>query len=401
VPGRGRRLADRRLDAVGRGAALGAALGVALGALALAGLTGLAAAPRRAPGRSPAAGPARAHRASSAGPVGAADTTDTTDTTDTADFAALRRHVLVARERPFDAVRRAVLSHALVLLGDVHPALEPKRLVRELLRDSAVSSRLDAVALEIPASAQRWIGAYLQSDPEDPALLFREEGALRSLWGGSDEWLAIFHELWRLQRTRARPLDVIAMDLPGWPARARSPRAAVEMFAERDSAMAATLLDALAACDGCAARGGPRVLAFLGGYHVLRGLEADLSIGTNSGRVIWLATRLERRGVHPYTVLADGLPRRAVIGGASAAGATRVFDVLARAGWPPPPYAVETDSTFDGIAHAVREPDDPGDVAFTLRPGAYRLSQAVDLFVYWGQTTPLGANRAPRAVGRE
>ena len=49
---------------------------------------------------------------------------------------------------------------------------------------------------------------------------------------------------------------------------------------------------------------------------------------------------------------------------------------------------------------AVREPDDPSDITFTLRPAAYRLRDAVDLFIYWGPTTPLGDNSAPRALGR-
>jgi hypothetical protein len=297
-----------------------------------------------------------------------------------------------------------VLSHPIVLLGDVHPAREPKELLLALLADSLVATRLDAVAFEIPASAQRWIAAYLESSPEDQSLLFRESGTLRTVWGGSDEWLAIFHRLWALRRDprrAGRPLEVIAMDLPGWPEKATSARAAVSMYADRDSAMAATVLGAIAACgDACAARGGARVLAFVGGYHVLRGLEADLSIGPNNGRVIWLATRLARKGTHPFTVLTDGLPRAVPLNGEMVRGATRVYDVLARGGWPAAPYAVETSGAFDAIRRAVREPDDPTDIEFTLRPGDYRLRDAVDLFVYWGPTTPLGGNSAPRALGR-
>lgn len=289
-------------------------------------------------------------------------------------------------------MRRAVLSHELVLLGDVHPAREPKRLLVALLEDPAVVTRLDAVAIEVPSSAQRWIVAYLRSSPEDPSLLSRESGTLRTVWGGSGEWLAIFHQLWLLQRDprRDRPLRVVAMDLPGWPNKVTSARAAVSMYGDRDSAMAANLLGAIASCDHCDARGGARVLAFVGGYHVLRGLEADLSIGPNNGRVIWLATRLERKGLHPFTVLSDGLPRVVPLGGALVQGATRVYDVLARTGWPPGPYAVETGSAFDVVPHAVREPDDSTDITFRLRPSVYRLRDAVDLFIYWGPTTPLG-----------
>jgi hypothetical protein len=320
---------------------------------------------------------------------------------DSPDLTPLLDHVLATREPPLAAVRRAVLSHPLVLLGDVHPAAEPKELMLALLEDPAVSGRLDAVALEIPGSAQRWIAAYLRSSPEDVALLFREQDTLRSLWGGSDQWLAIFHRLWELQRTRDRPLDVIAMDLPGWPAKATSARSATSMYGDRDSAMAAALLETLRGCSACAQRGGPRVLAFLGGYHLLRGLEADLSIGTNTSRVIWLATRLERRGVHPYTVLTDGLPERVWLHGEQVLGATRLFDILARAGWPAAPYAVATDSSFDLVAGAIREPSDPTDISFALRPAAYHLRDAVDLFIFWGQTTPLGDNHAPHVLGRE
>ena len=312
---------------------------------------------------------------------------------DAPDLTPLFDHVLATREPPLAAVRRAVLSHPLVLLGDVHPAAEPKELMLALLEDPAVSGRLDAVAFEIPASAQRWITAYLRSSPEDVSLLFRERGTLRSLWGGVDRWLAIFHRLWQLQRTRDRPLGVIAMDLPGWPAKARSARAATSMYGDRDSAMAAALLETLRSCGTCAQRGGPRVLAFLGGYHLLRGLEADLSIGTNTSRVIWLATRLERRGVHPYTVLADGLPERVWLDGEQVLGATRLFDILARTGWPTPPYAVATDSSFDLVEEAVREPSDPTDISFALRPAAYHLRDVVDLFIFWGRTTPLDGGR--------
>jgi hypothetical protein len=316
------------------------------------------------------------------------------------DTDAIYRQVVATREDPFAAARRAVLSHPLVLLGDVHPAAEPKQLLLRLLRDSAVGSRLDAVAFEIPGEAQRWVDAYLRSDPEDAGLLFRDRGTLRDVWGGSAEWLAIFHELWLLERSRGRPLGVLAMDLPGWPSRATSQRAAVSMYADRDSAMAASLLGAVAHCAGCDARGGPRVLAFVGGYHVLRGLEADLTIGHNSGRVIWLATRLERQGVRAYTVLTDGLPSAVTLGGERTLGATRVFDLLDRRGWPAPPYAVPVDGAFDRVAHAVREPSDSADISFTLRPGEYTLRGAVDLFIYWGRTTPLTDGRAPRALGR-
>jgi len=350
-----------------------------------------AVAPLRTVGTPPAAPQAAAPLVSPSAPHG-----------DSADLTALRDYVVREHEAPLDAVRRAVLSHPVVLLGDVHPALEPKRLLRALLEDDAVATRIDAVALEIPATAQRWIGAYLASTPEDPSLLFRESGTLRTVWGGSEEWLAIFHRLWLLSRDprRDHPLRVVAMDLPGWPSRATSARAAVSLYGDRDSAMAAGIVDAIATCDGCAARGGARVLAFVGGYHVLRGLEADLSIGHNNGRVIWLATRLERRGVHPFTVLTDGLPRPVELGGAIVSGATRLFDVLAQGGWPAAPYAVETSHPFDVVAHAIREPNDTTDITFTLRPSTYRLRDAVDLFIYWGPTTPIGENSAPRRLGR-
>jgi hypothetical protein len=94
--------------------------------------------------------------------------------------------------------------------------------------------------------------------------------------------------------------------------------------------------------------------------------------------------------VHPYTILTDGLPRRVSIGGELAYGATRLFDVLARDGWPAPPYAVPAGPPLDLVRHAVREPDDPGGVTFALRPAGYDLSMVVDLFVFWGRTTPLG-----------
>ncbi|HET7458511.1 MAG TPA: hypothetical protein VFJ74_12750, partial [Gemmatimonadaceae bacterium] len=129
---------------------------------------------------------------------------------DTVDYDSLHHYVDVRRETPLEAVRRAVLSHPVVLLGDVHPAREPKELLIALLADTLVAGRLDAVAFEVPASAQRWIDAYLGSSPEDPGLLFRESGTLRTVWGGSDEWLTIFHRLWELQRDPrrgGRPLD--------------------------------------------------------------------------------------------------------------------------------------------------------------------------------------------------
>ena len=357
--------------AISRGCRCAANVALPL-ALPLALVGGLALAPQRPSGASAASAP-----------LAAADT----------EYSALRRHVVEGRLAPLDAVRHAVLTHRLVLLGDVHPAAEPKALLLELLRDSAVAERLDALALEIPASAQRWVSAYLRSSPEDPSLLARDPAALRSLWGGRAQWLAIFHELYALQRARPRPLAVIAMDLPGWPARATSARAAVSLYGDRDSSMAAQLLAALDGCAGCAARGGPHVLAFLGGYHVLRGLEADLSIGTNTGRVIWLATRLERKGVHAYTVLADGLPTSVRLGGEVSHGATRLYDILSRRGWPAAPYAIDVDSTADAVRHAIREPSDSTGVSFTLRPSEYHLRDAVDLFLFLGETTPLDGAR--------
>lgn len=312
-------------------------------------------------------------------------------------LAALRERVLASSEPPLIAVRRAVLAHPLVLLGDVHPAVEPKELLLALLRDSTVTAHLDAVALEVPATVQRWVDAYLRSAPEDQSLLWRHDAALRSVWGGSGEWLAIYHELWSIERRRSRPLAVIAMDLPGWPDHAISPALAVSMYADRDSAMAANLAAALQQCGDCTRQGGERVLAFVGGYHVLRGLEADLSLRSNNSRVVWLATQLERRGIHPYTILGDGLPTAVVLDGERSNGATRVFDALAHVGAMRAPYAIAPDSTFDAVARPIREPDDPTDIAFRLRPPGYRLRDAVDLFIYWGRTSPMGE---PAAAGR-
>jgi hypothetical protein len=43
----------------------------------------------------------------------------------------------------------------------------------------------------------------------------------------------------------------------------------------------------------------------------------------------------------------------------------------------------------------------PATESNTLHPGSYRLRDVVDLFIYWGRTTPLRANRAPHPLGHE
>lgn len=302
-------------------------------------------------------------------------------------------HVERSAWSPDSLILHAFETHHLVFLGDVHPAAEPKRLVARLVPELKARDRLDVLAVEVPFEQQPVIDAYLRSDPEDIALLVSHPLTLRAHWGASREYLEIYRAVWRVNR--ALPVEsrirIVAIDAPGGPPEAASEREAVARYARRDAVMASRVRRAILQPDRDA-----YVLLLLGGYHGLKGLEAEVEWNGARARVRWLAARLTEDRPDLFTILADGVAEaRAAVddSGPATRGATRWLDLVAeRLGAVPAPFAVLVTPLFDAAAPQALFVPEKGPILLRFLPADYALAGAVDAFLYLGRTdaiTPL------------
>lgn len=298
---------------------------------------------------------------------------------------ALVRYVRARAESPDSLVLRAFESHRLVFLGDVHPAAEPKRLVARLIPELARRGRLDALVLEVPFEQQPVIDVYLRSDPEDVGILVGHPLTLRAHWGASREYLEIYRAVWSANRAGAR-VRIVAADAPRGPPQVGSEREAVARYARRDAVMARRILHEVLEPDPDA-----RVLIFLGGYHGLKRLGADVEWNGARARVRWMAARLEERWPEPvYTILADGGPEPAPDRDGPSHGATRWFALFRARVEPevPAPFAVALDPVFDAWPRPLLDLRE-GAISLRFRPREYGLVGSVDAYLYLGLGDPI------------
>jgi hypothetical protein len=298
--------------------------------------------------------------------------------------------VAFARSEQSDPVRLIVTAgrrHQLLFLGDLLAAPEPKRIAADAIEALAHGPGLDAVVLEVGADQQAAIDAYLESDPEDVALLLTNPQTVHERWGVAREYLEIYRRVWRLNRALeiGRRIRILAADLPGWPPTSPlAPQVAAARYAQRDAHMTERIESEL-----LSANPRSRLLIFMSGYHGLKSGDAELhpSVGTPIP-VVWLGARL--RQLHPgevFTIVVDGTPRHAIQGTLDSYATTHIYDFL-RKHLPGAvaPFALPVDGRFDFLRAPLRATGVPG-LDLILNPGDYTLRDVADGYIFLGSGT--------------
>lgn len=288
-----------------------------------------------------------------------------------------------AQERdPVEFVLEATATHPVVFLGDVHPLSEPKRILAEVIARQDPASAIDWLALEVASEEQETIDRYLASSPEDTTLLLERPRTLRSHWGASREYLAVYRAVRRWNEEHAaRPIRILAADLRGWPIAPLTENMAAGGFANRDEWMARRFLGFLREHPGA------RVLVFMGGYHGLGTGGGEVTVGRSTARFDrWFSGWLRDGGVRVFSILTDARQ-----GGGC--GATRVFDALATrsAGRN---FAVTLTAETDAVERPLHEVQLEG-YRLGFRPDRFALRQAVDAMIVLDRTTPTTPVSAP------
>jgi hypothetical protein len=276
---------------------------------------------------------------------------------------------------PLEFLQAALRQHQIVFLGDIHPLAEPKRLVSQIISTQDQGSAIDLLALEVASEQQEWIDRYLASVPEDTTVLLEHPRTLRAHWGMSLEYLDIYRAVYRWNADHPRrPVRVLAADLRGWPIAPLTPHMATGGFVNRDIWMAAAFRKVVQPHPDW------RVLIFMGGYHGLKQVGGQVSIGRVHDRFDrWFAGYLGDEGLEVFSILTDARQL-------SAHGATRMLDYLA--GDADGNFAVTLDSTTDKVREPLYDVEQEG---FQLEfwPSRFPLRTAVDAMLVLNRTTPI------------
>jgi hypothetical protein len=235
---------------------------------------------------------------------------------------------------------------------------------------------IDLLALEVAAEQQGAIDRYLRSAPEDTTILLDNPRTLRSHWGLSREYLGIYRAVYRWNAGHPEhPVHILAADLRGWPIAPLTEHMATGGFANRDVWMAAAFRKVLEAHPGW------RVLIFMGGYHGLKQIGGEVTLGrARDAFDHWFAGYLAEDGIEVYSILTDARQD-------NGHGATRVFDELARPA-ARPSFAVELDTTTDAIREPLYEVEQEG-YHLEFRPSRFPLRTAVDALLLLTRATPI------------
>ena len=276
---------------------------------------------------------------------------------------------------PFEFIQSALARHRLVFLGDIHPLAEPKQLVARLIREQDPAAGIDLLALEVASEHQAAIDRYLASVPEDTALLLDNPRTLRAHWGASAEYLDIYRAVHRWNTDHPdRPVRVLAADIRGWPMSPLTEHMATGGFVNRDVWMAAAFRKVLDAHPEW------RTLAFMGGYHGLKGVGGEVALGRAHDRFDrWFAGYLADDGYAIFSILTDALQE----GGY---GATRMYDHLAAGR--EENFAVALDPTTDVVREPLRDVEQEG-YRLAFWPARFALRTAVDAMLILTRTRPI------------
>jgi len=274
---------------------------------------------------------------------------------------------------PLEFLQTALSRHRIVFLGDIHPLAEPKLLVSGLIREQGAGAAIDLLALEVASDQQSAIDRYLASAPEDTTILLDNPRTLRAYWGVSSEYLGIYRAVYRWNASHAgRPVHVLAADIRGWPISPLTEHMATGGFVNRDIWMAAAFRKALDWHPDW------RVLVFMGGYHGLKGVGGEVTLGRAHDRFDrWFAGYLADDGSEIYTVLSDALQD----GGH---GATRMYDYLAPAGRGEN-FATALDTTTDVVREPLYDVEQEG-YSLEFWPSRFALRTAADAMIIFTRT---------------
>lgn len=286
------------------------------------------------------------------------------------------RSPLLAQVPPADFLLSALKCHPIVFFGDIHPLAEPKEIVAEVVARQDASAPLRLLALEIGSDQQPWIDAYLASFPEDTSILLKHSRTLRAHWGASREYLGIYRAAWRWNAAHpGDPLRILAADIRGWPMTPLTEGMAVGGFVNRDPWMAEAF------ARGLKQRPAARVLIFMGGYHGLKGVGGEITIGRVRDRFDrWFAGYLSDAGTPVYSVFTDAVLE-------SGHGATRLYNQLASS-YPGQNVALTLDTLSDQIRAPLHEVRQAG-YHLELLPLRFAMRHTVDAMVILNATRPI------------
>jgi hypothetical protein len=294
--------------------------------------------------------------------------------------AALQEYAELAARPPLELIATGGRNHRLVFLGDVAGAVLPKRLAADAIDTLATAYGLDAVGLEIDSDQQPWIDRYLESNPEDPAILLTHPRTLREAEGTANAYLELYRQVWRLNQQLGadRRIRIIALDLPGWPReRALSPGQTATQFGQRGTHMLETVRARVLERNPRA-----RLFFFVDGLHVLKG-SAQVRIGGTAPVAVPLLAGLfaEQSQREVYSILVDAAAARTVTPEVAHYQASRAFPVLRerRAG-AARTFALPARAPLDVTQDMVRSAHKPG-LAFEILPREYRLADLIDAYI--------------------
>lgn len=281
-----------------------------------------------------------------------------------------------AQVPPSDFLLASLQQHPVVFFGDIHPLAEPKDIVAEVIARQDVAGGIGLLALEVGSDQQEWIDRYLASAPEDTTILLAHARTLRAHWGASHEYLGIYRAVWRWNAAHPeRPTRILAADVRSWPMAPLTEGMAVGGFVNRDIWMARAFQKAAA---GVPAR---RTLIFMGGYHGLRNVGGEVTLGAVHERFDhWFAGYLADDSMAVYSVLTDARME-------DGAGATRVFDQLAPA-FARLNVAVPLDTVSDAIRQPLKDVVMDG-YRLEFLPSRIALRSAVDALVVLNSVRPI------------
>lgn len=297
---------------------------------------------------------------------------------------------LARNARPaLEALVEAAERHRVLVVGDVHPAPGPKRLIVDLVNELGRKGALGAVALEVPMTQQPAIREYLRSDPEGVGILRAHPLVLRPHWGLEDEFLRLYRAIWALNRGRAPEgrIEVLAIDAPRGPPMVTSRREVLSRYVNRDAIME------LRVRRWREARPDDRILIFVGDLHTLKGVEASLELGGEFDRLVPLAERLRRRWpADVYSAFADAGPE------GHEEGASRIYPIARRVlGDRRGGLAVLVSPEFGGPADPVNFDAAPGAAMVEILPKSYTLARTTDLYIYFGASDSRAPGSGPRS----
>jgi hypothetical protein len=299
---------------------------------------------------------------------------------------AFLKHVRKKGGPPLELLRKAVRQYPMIFIGEAHTAADPKRLLVEAMELMVTEVGLDVLALEIPSREQGQIDAYLASNPEDTTILKANPRLLFGDWGASEEYLAIYRAVWRLNQARSTSdrIRIVAAEHPDWPPSdedwvkmSHSDRA--KLFEVRDIHMF-NVIDSIASSSTPI----PRILIFMGAFHCARAGRRSYTFGQEATATYSpVGALLDQR--YPgklFSVMVDGIGVPYDYGAHISCGMTPYFDILRQAQPPlPSPWAVPVDDHFAFVS--------PYYESKSSRPLLeIEMNDAFDLYVYLAESSP-------------